>query len=120
MAQSFHHEKAASVLAESALYGDKVTAEKWGITTKTIRNYRAKLATDSQLSVIFQLKRQQLENIWVTELPLALKASIDFLMRATQSADPKDPESIKAITEALKVLRGRLKRPIGSKKAHSV
>lgn len=104
MANSFHYEKAASILAESALYGDKVTSEKWGITTKSIRNYRAKLAVNQQLSLLFQLKRQQLESTWATEIPLALKAGIDFLKRATQSLDPADPKAIEAVTQSLKVL----------------
>lgn len=104
MANSFHHEKAAVILAESSLYGDKSTAEKWGITTKTIRNYRARLTVNSQLSLIFQLKKQQLESTWAAELPLALKAGIDFLKRASQSADPNDSEAVKAITQSIKVL----------------
>ena len=71
---------------------------------KKIRSYRARLAVNNQVSLIFLLKKQQLESTWAADLPLALKAGIDFLLRASQSANRTDPEAIKAVTQTIKVL----------------
>lgn len=104
MSSRIDYNRAASILIEAAYFGDKEAAERWGVTSRTIRNYRLRLDDDPQLSVIFHEKKQLWESTWAEEAPAALRAGIRFLMRAAREANPKDPEAIHAVAGAFKLL----------------
>lgn len=104
MSSRIDYDRAASILVEAAYFGDKEAADKWGITTRTVQNYRARLDGDAELSAVFLKKKLAWETSWAEEAPAALRAGIRFLMRAAREADPKDPEAIHAIAGAFKLL----------------
>lgn len=104
MAKKLNLDRAAMILVEAAYYGDKKTAEKHGISERTISNYRSRLAEDGELSVFFHIKKQEFEDKWADELPAAIRAGIQYLAKAANEADPKDPKAIYSIAGALKIL----------------
>lgn len=99
---NYHH--VASILVEAMFYGDRRVAEKQGITTRTIRNYRARLETDENLSVLFHEKKEQFLANWAEDIPIAIRAGIQFIQRAANEADHKSPETIHAVAGAIKIL----------------
>ena len=100
------YDKVATILVEALLFGDKVAANRHGITQRTIQNYKARLRDDTELSELFARKKSIVEDDWVNEIKSAMIASIDFLKRASQEADPTNPEVIHAIAGAAKILSG--------------
>jgi hypothetical protein len=98
------YDRVASILVEAAFFGDPQASQRWGITERTIRNYRAKLDEDSELSSFFLVKKQAFESEWATEIPMAIRAGIHFLGEAAKKANPTDPDTIHAIAGAVKIL----------------
>lgn len=104
-----NYEKAAMVLVESDFFGDEEVATRWGITTRTIRNYRNRLAIDPQLSALFQVKRQLFAASWIDDASKTLKISLGELSRRVRIAtNEEDAKVIHAIAGAAKIV-GELK-----------
>ena len=101
---NFKYELASIILVEAVFFGDKTTAAKYGISTRTIRNYRKRLSEDAKFSALFQEKKEHAEQEWAHEMPAAIRASIDFLRKAANSAKTDDPDAIHAVAGALKIL----------------
>lgn len=106
MRGGFDYDRAAAILVEAAYYGDQKAAQRWDISERTIYNYRKRAKTDEKLSDLFKSKRATFERSWADELPGSIKAGIDFLKRAAQSADHNNPDVIHAIAGALKIQAG--------------
>jgi hypothetical protein len=104
MARTFNYERAATIPAEAQFLSDDQVAEQWGITTRTIRNYRERVVNDSELSDIFLKKISAIGADWAQEMPEVLRAQLRFLKRAADEANPKDPETIHAIAGAYKLV----------------
>jgi hypothetical protein len=100
----FNYERAATALVEAAYLGDVEAAEKHGVTTRSIRRWRDRLDDDRKLSALVRVKRKKAEEDWAKELSTSIRAAINFLARASQNANVKDPETIEAVTAALEVL----------------
>ena len=100
----FKYEFASIVLVEAAFFGDKPTAAKYGIATRTIHRYRKRLNEDAQLSALVKVKKDLMEQEWAEEMPAAIRASIEFLRKAATEAKATDPDVIHAIAGALKIL----------------
>lgn len=98
------NERAASILVEAIFYGELTTANRWGISPKTIQRYRERLNEDDKLSVIVQLKKREFERDWVNEVPGALRSGIRFLQTAFQQLDPANAENVHAVAGAIKLL----------------
>ncbi|MCC6649093.1 MAG: hypothetical protein IT374_26430 [Polyangiaceae bacterium] len=99
-------ERVATVLVEASLQGDKKTSERYDITTRTLQNWRNRLSQDVELSRLFAAKKKLATEEWASGLAPAIRGAIDFLHRATNDADVKDPAVIHAIAGALKILSG--------------
>jgi uncharacterized protein YaiE (UPF0345 family) len=84
--------------------GDRAAAEKWEVSTRTIEDWRSRLPEDEKLRAEFNKKKRSRENSWAVEIPETIKAALGFIKSATNHADPADPEAVKAISGALKVL----------------
>ena len=74
----------AMILVEASLFGDNRAAQNAGLTRATIINYKKKLSSDPELSQIFTLKKQELEDNWVNEVASTLLAGMDYIKRASQ------------------------------------
>lgn len=62
------YELAATVLAEATLEDDRTVCERHGITPRTLRNYRYRLQSDPELSLLFRERLRTLEREWANEL----------------------------------------------------
>jgi len=121
MSQSFNMERAAEVLLEAAISGDAQAAKKYGVSPRSLDNWRKRLNTDPIFSEFFQGKKALRDQAWGDKLPAAYNAILQFLEESAKAASNTDPESIKAMTLALKtlseirlterVLDARLNRP---------
>jgi hypothetical protein len=105
---TFDHDRAARLLIEAAIIGDKATARKHGIALRTLQRWRVKLAGDvelsSELSQAIAEKTRELDKAWADGIGDALRDGIRFLGRAFKEADVKDPAAIHAVAGALKLL----------------
>lgn len=97
-------DRVAAILVEALYYGDAQAAERWGITTRTIINYRNRLADDVELSRIFADKKDKFETEWASEIPAAMRAGLRFLMKAAEEADHTDPDVIHAVAGGMKIM----------------
>lgn len=96
-------ERAATVLAEAAIYGDRKALARSGLSDRTLRNYRARLRRDPELSAIFRCKKEALEREWASALAPAIRSALAFLEEAPSRLEPS-PESVHAVAGALKIL----------------
>ena len=109
MAQKFPYEKASSILAEAELFGDDATAKRWGITSRTIYNYRGRSASDPKLSESFTLKKRILMIDWQSDATKTIKVGLTELNRRMPlAATEEDAKVIHAIAGACKIV-GELK-----------
>lgn len=97
-------ERAAEILVQSIYRSDKIVASEFGISIKTVQNYRKRMKDDESLALVFREKRQLIESQWADKLGGAILDAIEFIKRAAREADPKDPEVIHAITGSLKII----------------
>lgn len=102
------YERAAAALIDAAFTTDQQSCDKYGITTRTLRNYRTMLAEDAAFSAFFQKKKDSFDAAWVDELPKTLKKSIVLIAECTDAirADArmkKNPAVLAAIAGAMKL-----------------
>lgn len=97
-------ERAAEILVQSIYRSDKEVAHEFGISVRTIPNYRKRMKEDESLAIAFREKRQLVESQWADKLGGAILEAIEFIKRASKESDPKDPEALHAVTGSLKIL----------------
>lgn len=106
-------DRIAKILVEASVNGDKATAEKFGVSLRSIQRWRSKLPggnettgapPDDKLAQAVAEKKAKVEEGWADEIPEALRDAVKFLRRAAKEADPKDPAAIHSIAGAMKML----------------
>jgi hypothetical protein len=98
-------ERVAEVLLEAFVSrDDRKTAQKHGITDRTLRNWRALLFTDPELSELFRSKKARVSEGWADEIPGAMRSTIGFLRKAAEEGDHKNPDMVHSVAGALKLL----------------
>ena len=97
------YDRVSLILVEAVYFGEKVTADKQGVSLRTIQNYRTRLKTDSKLAQIFALKKQLFEQNWTEEISLTTRMAMRFIQRASVEMTPS-PEATHAIAGALKIV----------------
>ncbi len=102
--KKFSDEQIAQILVEGAYKGDIYVSQQYGITDRTVRNWKNRLGFDVKFSKLFHDKKRLFEREWATELPVAIKAAIEACKRSVQSLDPSDPNGAHAIAGILKIL----------------
>lgn len=101
---NINYDRVALILVEATYHNDRTVAKNWSISQKTIYNYRKRLANDSGLAELYRLKKSEFERNWGNGVSAAIISALDFIKRASQEADPKNPEAIHAIAGALKLV----------------
>jgi len=96
--------RAIRVLVESLYFGDAKVAKSYGISVRTISNYRIRLNTDNEFLAKFELARKQFESDWAANIPSALIAGVEYLIESFGQVDKTDPLAIKAVSDAVKTL----------------
>lgn len=108
-APQYTPERAAAILAESEIFGDIRSCEKWGITRMTLHNYRRRLAEDAELLQVYTLKKRILLMDWQQDATKTIKIGLAELNRRIPAAtNEEDAKLIHAIAGAVKVV-GELK-----------
>jgi hypothetical protein len=97
-------DKIVEILADATIMTDTQAAEKHGVSVRTIRLHRSRIGTDTPLAAQLQYKLNEQDRTWSAEIPRALKASINFLLKAAQEGDHTDPKMIAEVTSAMRVL----------------
>lgn len=106
--KTFKYDLAACVLIEALFSTDEKACAKYGITQRTLQNYRQRLAVDSKLSLIFHTKKAALDKEWADELPRAMReathtiAEIAIGIRADAQMR-KNPFVLEKLAGALKL-----------------
>lgn len=83
---------------------DKSAAEKYGVSRKSIGNYRRRLETDRAFAAYFATKLEQAQDDWIKDVPSCIKAGIEFLQKSCQQADCTNADVINAINTTIKTL----------------
>jgi hypothetical protein len=98
-------ERMAEILVDAYITrDDRKTAERYAITDRTLRNWRAALDTNPALSALFREKKAKASEGWANEVPGALRAAVGFLRNAAEQGDPTDPDMVHSIAGAMKLL----------------
>jgi hypothetical protein len=108
MVREFNHERAAMILCDAVMMGDRAAADKWGLTQRSIQRYREKLETDDKLRHYVAKLQAKQEQDWAGEIPKVLAEGMAFLKGAfvqnRNGGGVSNPETIAALTGAIEVL----------------
>jgi hypothetical protein len=104
MTKQFDYDRAAMALIEAVHYGDEVAAQRFGVTKRSIRRWRAKSQVDQTLSYKVRELKDLDNRDWAKNLVDGILAQIDYATRAAQEASPKEPEAIKANAEYFRAM----------------
>jgi hypothetical protein len=102
----FDPEFAATVLLEALFTSDRKACEKYNITDRTLRNYRARLNSDADFSALFQKKKALLDRAWADDLTATARKAARFIGSVAESDDPglrRNPVMVHAMAGALKI-----------------
>lgn len=105
----FNRDRAANALADALVMGEADAAKRNGITERTLRNYKARLPNDPELSALFQKKKAVVDELrdrereaWGVERRMFLTKAIKKLGEIVEKAD--SVEHIHAIAGAVKIV----------------
>jgi hypothetical protein len=98
-------ERIAEILVDAYITrDDRETGARYGITDRTLRNWRRELERNPELADLFRAKKAKASEGWADEVPGALRAAVGFLRRAAEEGDPKDAKMVHSVAGALKML----------------
>ena len=100
--KNFDYERAANVLLSCLLNGVKQAAKDFGISERTVSNYKVKLSQDPYLAHLYLQRKNAYDAELSTRLTKACNSCLDFIERAAQS-DEMTPEMIHSVVGALKI-----------------
>jgi len=98
----FDEQRAADILADAYVFGDRQTAARWKVHEKTIRNYRQRLKTDAHFASLFRSKIQKEQQGWASVRLRFLRSSLGKLTELVEKAT--DVQHIGAVTTAIKIV----------------
>ena len=99
----FNPKRAANALADAAFATDAIAAKKYRVTSRSLRSWRSRLKWDADLQAEYEIALSDRKAAMIT-VPKAIEAALDYLRRACHDSPTNEPESIRAITEALATL----------------
>lgn len=105
----FKPEIAAAALLTAAYANDEEACKKYGVSLRSLQNWRRRLAEDQEFADFFTKKNAEASKKWAEELPVALTQSLRFLGEAADAArkDPmyvRNPMVIQAVAGAMKLI----------------
>ncbi len=103
----FNHDFAAAVLIAAVYTTDDDACSKYGITTRTLQNYRKRLISDERLSDIFATRKAKLDEAWVEDFVAPLKEGAQVIKECFEEIrkNPRaklNPMLIDAVSNALR------------------
>jgi hypothetical protein len=105
-APNFNADRAARILVEATMskLTDEEFAKRHGISDRTLRNWRSRLAEDDEFAELFLSLKSKAVDKWAGSLSSAIRSSIEFLAQAAKDCSTSDPASVHSIAGALKIL----------------
>jgi hypothetical protein len=94
----------ARILVEAAYNGDEPTCHKYGISDRTLRRWKASLSENVQLSENVRLKKAEMDRNWADDAPLTIKAGMEFIAKAAQEGNAKNPDMVHAVAGGIKIV----------------
>jgi len=106
MPSPYTTEKKAKAIVDAALTTDREAASEHDISRKSLTRWRKALDTDQALQkrVTALWAEVREADTWVEDATDTIRSALSFLRGAFNDLDPSDPESVAAVTEALKTL----------------
>lgn len=107
--KKLNYERAAKILCDAVLMGDRRAAEKWKTTIRTIIKYRKRLETDEELGSHVRRLQEKQDADWAGEIPGVLAEGMAYLRAAfvenlNSDQGTANPEMIAALTGAIDTL----------------
>lgn len=85
-------ERIAEILVEATSCKDEEAAKRGGISVRTLRNYRARLACDPVLAALFRHKKSLVERDWADAAIKTLRSSLAVLNELVEASRPQPGE----------------------------
>lgn len=104
MGRGFNYERAAMVLCDAMIMGDRVSAERWGLTQRSVQGYRHRLENDEKLRKRTQEYRQQQTERWLEDIPQTLSIIVEFMRHSACELSPQKPKHLQVVVQALEAL----------------
>lgn len=106
---NFNQEFAVTVLLEAIFATDQKACEKFGITDRTLRNYKKRLQTDEEFSAFFRNRKKVFDSQWAEDLNPALRSSIRTIESIAKKIEAdsvvwKNPRTLEALARATEVV----------------
>lgn len=104
----FNHDFAATVLIAAVYLSDAEACAKYGISVRSLQNYRKRMVSDAILADIFATKKSKLDKEWAQDFIVPLRKGAQFLLEAFESCRSdkqyiKNPVVIQAVAEAVRL-----------------
>lgn len=96
--RAFPYKRAAQILCEAYASGDKRAAAKFGITVRTICNYRVRMRTDPELKQLYQFEMSETTRGWHDARRKFLRAACE---RATELLPQITADNIKDLANLM-------------------
>src|SRR3972149_11015458 len=105
MTRDKRNDRAARMVVEAAVAGDKATCAKYRVSLRTLQRYRRQIEkpTDPELGAALAAKKELADREWIADVPGLLVAAGGFLRRAAVDGDPKDPQMGHSVAGAMKL-----------------
>lgn len=97
----FDRDRAVKILVDALAVGDEQAAARWGVCTKTLQRYRARLANDPELARAVKATSQKLDAEWRTARRTFLRAGIRKLQ---ELVDLAGVDKIREVAGAIKIV----------------
>lgn len=94
-------ERAARILVDAIVMGDKTAADRHKVAEKTVQRYRARMREDEELSALVRQKGREAEYTWHFARARFLRNTLDKLDEMVKAATVADmPNVIEALKAA--------------------
>lgn len=108
MPATINRELAATVLVETLFTTDEKACEKYDVSVRTLRRWRAMLPTDPVLASFVRTKKAALDAQWADVLPAAMREAAQTIAEISVAirTDPlmrKNPFALEKLAGALKL-----------------
>lgn len=102
--RNFNYEKAAMVLVNAILEGDKLTADKFGISVRTVKRYRELAKKDEYLAQLVTKRTDKFADDHDQMVAKANAAVIALLERTCAATEKADSDLLHATFGAYKII----------------
>jgi len=104
----YNREFAACVLIAAVYISDDEACARYGVSLRSLQNYRKRLITDDTLAEVFATKKAELDRQWANDFIAPLRKGAQFLLEAFESCRSdkqyiKNPSVIQAVAEAVRL-----------------